>query len=118
MSITSIPVVPKPMETEPIPPALLRRYGCGPVQFTGSDTALCERHLLFDNVISITQAGPRQWFEAFVRSVRHVLAQRWLLTDRTYERKNPERMNYLSMEFLIGRWINGPGPGSTTRRER
>ena len=29
---------------------LLERYGCGPVRFSGTDDALYERHLLFDNV--------------------------------------------------------------------
>ena len=29
---------------------LIRQYGCGPVQFTGTDNALYERHLIFDNV--------------------------------------------------------------------
>ena len=34
--------------------------------------------------------------------MRDVLSQRWLLTEKTYER-NPKRLYYLSMEFLIGR---------------
>src|SRR5207342_2159071 len=42
-------------------------------------------------------------FEALAHSVRDVLAQRWVLTEKTYERKNPKRVYYLSMEFLIGR---------------
>jgi len=32
-----------------------------------------------------------------------VISQRWLKTERTYERKNPKRVYYLSMEFLLGR---------------
>jgi glycogen phosphorylase len=35
--------------------------------------------------------------------VRDVLAQRWVQTEKTYERANPKRVYYLSMEFLIGR---------------
>ena len=27
---------------------LIERYGCGPVQFTGTEDALYERHLVFD----------------------------------------------------------------------
>src|SRR5207247_2655325 len=46
---------------------------------------------------------PRERFEAFARSVRDVLSQRWVRTERTYERENPKRIYYLSMEFLIGR---------------
>src|SRR5262245_54893323 len=79
------------------------QYGCGPVDFTGTDNALYERHLIFDNVVKLTAAGPRERFEAFARSVRDILSQRWLLTEDTYERENPKRIYYLSMEFLIGR---------------
>jgi hypothetical protein len=31
--------------------ALPERYGCGPVQFSGKDNALYERHLIFDNIL-------------------------------------------------------------------
>ena len=65
--------------------------------------ALYERHLLFDDVCALEAAGPRERFEAAARSVRDVLSQRWILTDSTYDRENPKRIYYLSMEFLIGR---------------
>src|SRR6185312_6146886 len=42
-------------------------------------------------------------YEAMARSLRDVISQRWLLTERTYELKNPKRVYYLSMEFLLGR---------------
>ncbi len=82
---------------------LLERYGCGPIQFTGTGDALYERHLMFDNVVDASMVGPRERYEAVARSVRDVLSQRWLRTDQTYERENPKRIYYLSMEFLIGR---------------
>jgi starch phosphorylase len=82
---------------------LLDQYGCGPIHFAGTDTGLYERHLLFDNVIPLTAADERDSFEAFARSVRDILSQRWTLTENTYERANPKRVYYLSMEFLIGR---------------
>jgi glycogen phosphorylase len=85
------------------PSSLLRQYGCGSVPFTGTDNALYERHLVFDNAIDRTAAGPHERFEAFARSVRDVLSQRWVLTEKCYERENPKRVYYLSMEFLIGR---------------
>src|SRR5271165_3539666 len=84
-------------------PDLLEQYGCGPIQFTGSPDALYERHLLFDDIIAPTAAGPRERFDAAVRSVRDVLSQRWVRTDSTYDREDPKRVYYLSMEFLIGR---------------
>src|SRR5262245_49773658 len=82
---------------------LLNQYGCGPVAFTGDDTALYERHLVFDQVLDPAAAGPRERFEALTRSVRDVLSQRWVRTEQTYEKENPKRVYYLSMEFLIGR---------------
>ena len=36
---------------------LLARYGCGPIQFTGTNDALYERHLMFDNVVDPTATG-------------------------------------------------------------
>ncbi len=82
---------------------LTSKYGCGPVQFSGTDEALYERHLLFDSGVDLAKATARDRFEALARSVRDVLSQRWLLTEDTYEEQNPKRLYYLSMEFLIGR---------------
>jgi len=83
--------------------ALRRQYGCGPVELAGNAQALYERHLLFDNVADPATAGLRERYEAFARSVRDVLSQRWVRTEQTYEREDPKRVYYLSMEFLIGR---------------
>src|SRR5882757_4713091 len=95
---------------EPMTPAqpqkiskLLDQYGSGPIHFTSTDNGLYQRHLLFDNVIDMASAQTRDRFEAFARSVRDVLSQRWTLTENTYLRENPKRIYYLSMEFLIGR---------------
>ena len=82
---------------------LRRQYGCGPVELTGSANALYERHLLFDNVVDPAATEARERYEALARSVRDVLAQRWVRTEQTYESANPKRVYYLSMEFLIGR---------------
>ena len=90
------------MAKEPQGAQLLKQYGCGPIQFTGDD-GLYERHLLFDNIKDLLAIGARERYEAFARSVRDVLSQRWILTEKTYERENPKRVYYLSMEFLLGR---------------
>jgi glycogen phosphorylase len=82
---------------------LLKQYGCGPIEFTGTDNALYERHLLFDNIVPPAVAGTRERYEAFAHSVRDILSQRWVRTESAYEGANPKRVYYLSMEFLIGR---------------
>jgi glycogen phosphorylase len=85
---------------------LLAYYGCGPVQFTGSGDALYERHLTFDDVVAVADAGPRERYQAVARSVRDVLSQRWIHTEKTYDRLDPKRVYYLSLEFLIGRSLS------------
>jgi len=85
---------------------LLQQYGCGPIQFSGTDNALYERHLIFDNVVDVAAADARMHFEAVAHAVRDVLSQRWVCTEATYERENPKRVYYLSMEFLIGRSLS------------
>jgi len=81
---------------------LLQQYGCGPIQFTGAD-GLYERHLIFDGVKDPAATDSRAHFEAVARSIRDVLSQRWVATEKTYQLENPKRIYYLSLEFLIGR---------------
>jgi starch phosphorylase len=80
-----------------------RRYGCEAHAFAGSDDALYDRHLTFDNIAGPASTDARERFEAFARAVRDVLSKRWLKTDAVYAQRNPKRIYYLSMEFLIGR---------------
>src|SRR5215472_1091176 len=80
------------MGTKAIPPVsshditkLLDQYRCGPIQFTGTGSALYERHLFFVNVVDLAAATARDRFEALARSVRDVLSRRRVLTEKTYE---------------------------------
>ena len=82
---------------------ILKPYGSATIPFTGTDNAFYERHLVFDNVVGLESVGPRERFDAIARSVRDILSQRWIRTENTYDRQNPKRIYYLSMEFLIGR---------------
>ena len=82
---------------------LLEKYGTGPIRFSGTKDALYERHLIFDHVVDPRQAGLRDQYEAAARSVRDIISQRWLKTEKTYEARNPKRVYYLSMEYLLGR---------------
>jgi glycogen phosphorylase len=58
------------------PSQIIRQYGCGPIPFAGTDEAFFDRHLVFDNVIELIAAGPRERFEAFARSMSDILSQR------------------------------------------
>lgn len=103
LSETTMTTSPEALYNSPRIAELLRQYGCGPIPFVGTENAFYERHLIFDRAIDPAVATARERFEAFARSVRDILAQRWVLTKKTYDRENPKRIYYLSMEFLIGR---------------
>ena len=111
-------VFPKPGTSDSMS-RLTAQYGCGPIKFSGTDEALYERHLLFDNVVDVSQAELRDRFEAVARSVRDILSQRWIRTEQTYDRKNPKRVYYLSIEFLLGRSLDQqyPKPFTGSGRE-
>jgi glycogen phosphorylase len=82
---------------------LLDRYECGPFRFADDD--YYDRHLVFDHVVHEEKANTRERFEAMSSAIRDLLAQRWLLTERTRDGQNPKEVYYLSMEFLIGRTL-------------
>ena len=75
----------------------------GDVQFHGDPNALYDRHLVFDYAIDPDLASDRERYEAVARSLRDVLALRWLRTKKTHYKADPKRAYYFSMEFLIGR---------------
>jgi starch phosphorylase len=82
---------------------ILQQYGVGPIQFSGTNDALYERHLTFDHVVDVKKADVQEQFEAAARAIRDIISQRWIRTQDTYAEKNPKRVYYLSMEFLLGR---------------
>ena len=82
---------------------LRSQCGNGSLDLTGTENALYERHLVFDNVVDLAAAGPRERFEAIAHSVRDILSQRWIKTEKTYTSENPKRVYYFSIEFLLGR---------------
>jgi glycogen phosphorylase len=63
---------------------LLQHYGLKSTPFMEKENALYERHLVFDRAIDPKVASARERFEAFSSSVRDILAQRWVLTKKTY----------------------------------
>src|SRR3974377_1737616 len=105
MSTESLPVVSKPNDSA-IAPQLAARYGIAPTHFADTLHWLYARHLLCDNDVDPAITNAREHYEAFARSVRDILSQRWVLTNKTYHHANPKRVYYLSMEFLIGRSLS------------
>ena len=91
MTGTKMATTPKAKGSDRIA-SLLRNNGSCPIELTGSDNGLYERHLAFDNVVKVGAANSRERFEAFARSVRDILSQRWVRTEDTYERENPKRL--------------------------
>ncbi|HJZ58479.1 MAG TPA: glycogen/starch/alpha-glucan phosphorylase, partial [Gemmataceae bacterium] len=91
------------LQAEPDTTGVPAQYECGPVRFAGDPNASYERRLVFDHVVEPKRATTRERFEAVARALRDLLTQRWLKTDQAYDRANPKRVYYLSMEFLIGR---------------
>jgi starch phosphorylase len=75
----------------------------GGLQFAGGPNASYERRLVLDHVVEPGAATTREKFGAVARAVRDALTERWLRTGRAYDRANPKRVYYLSMEFLLGR---------------
>ncbi len=64
-----------------------------------------ERHLRYTLAKDRAHATDRDRYEALSRSVRDRLVERWIKTQRTYQRRNPKRVYYLSVEFLLGRLL-------------
>ena len=54
---------------------------CGSVKFSGSNDALYERHLTFEQVVPVGAATPPDRVESVARSVRNMLSQRSIKTE-------------------------------------
>lgn len=51
----------------------------------------------------IKEATPAMVYQAVAYAVKDEIIDRWIETHKTYEKKNPKTVYYLSMEFLMGR---------------
>jgi starch phosphorylase len=92
--------------TKPTAPKRTKKDESKGRPFAGkTDHESYDRHLILDHVVSMESASQRERFEAVARSLRDLLAQRWLSTQETYDKEDPKRVYYLSMEFLIGRTL-------------
>ena len=69
----------------------------------GQGDALYERHLMFDNVIDPATSGRESATRRSPARCGTSSRSAGCAPSSTYERENPKRVYYLSMEFLIGR---------------
>ncbi|MBU0729712.1 MAG: glycogen/starch/alpha-glucan phosphorylase [Proteobacteria bacterium] len=60
-------------------------------------------HLLTVQGRDPERAGIRDLFKAIAYSMRDVMVERWIQTQKSYYAKKKKRVYYLSLEFLIGR---------------
>ena len=51
----------------------------------------------------LEDASKQQVFQAVASAVNEMIIDDWIATQKTFEKKNPKRVYYLSMEFLMGR---------------
>jgi starch phosphorylase len=84
--------------------ALERRLGR--LGLNGRENEWTDRYLTCGHVVDPPLARPRERFEAVARFIRDLLAHRWVKTRRVRASANPQRIYYLSMEYLIGRALN------------
>lgn len=64
-----------------------------------------ENHLIFSCFKTAVVATPRDWYATAAYTVRDHIIDRWVKTAENYYAKDPKRVYYLSLEFLIGRML-------------
>jgi glycogen phosphorylase len=65
-----------------------------------------QNHLVFSCFKTDKVATPRDWYHAAAYTVRDHVVERWVETSSSYYEKDPKRVYYLSLEFLIGRMLS------------
>lgn len=65
-----------------------------------------QNHLIFSTGKTGTSVTMRDWYAATALTVRDHVIERWVTTRNVYREKDPKRVFYLSLEFLIGRMMS------------
>ncbi|MBO4375074.1 MAG: glycogen/starch/alpha-glucan phosphorylase [Lachnospiraceae bacterium] len=52
---------------------------------------------------NLNEASPQQAYEAVCYTVKDTIIEKWMQTQKAYEKEDPKTVYYLSMEFLMGR---------------
>ena len=64
-----------------------------------------QNHLVFSSFKTSAVATPRDWYDVSAYTVRDHVVERWIKTAESYSKRDPKRLYYLSLEFLIGRML-------------
>src|SRR5579864_2267287 len=64
------------------------------------------RHIRYTLARSTGELTPRELFKPVSLAIRDLLIDRLLLTEQRYVERDAKRLHYLSMEFLMGRWLS------------
>ncbi|HZV62279.1 MAG TPA: glycogen/starch/alpha-glucan phosphorylase [Methylophilaceae bacterium] len=73
---------------------------------TTSITQALQNHLIFSTGKTGASVTMRDWYAATALTVRDHVIERWVTTRNVYREKDPKRVFYLSLEFLIGRMMS------------
>jgi starch phosphorylase len=65
-----------------------------------------ENHLRYSSFKTKAVATQRDWYNTAANTVRDHVVERWVQTSEAYFEKDPKRVYYLSLEFLIGRMLS------------
>lgn len=64
-----------------------------------------EQRMALSIALDMKHSGNLDRFRALAFALRDELIKNWLKTQKTYDKKNPKRVYYLSLEYLIGRTL-------------
>ena len=64
-----------------------------------------KRHLTLSLAKRPDKASDLDRYQALALSIRDLMVDHWLATRDTYDKDNPKTINYISLEFLIGRTL-------------
>jgi len=82
------------------------RHATAPVAGTAAGTDSVNRHLLTTVGAAPETASATEMMLAVSQVAREQLSQRWVAADSADRKAKARRVNYLSMEFLIGRTLS------------
>jgi starch phosphorylase len=64
------------------------------------------RHIRYTLARPAGELAPGELFKPLSLAIRDLLIDRLLLTEQRYREHDAKRLHYLSMEFLMGRWLS------------